>query len=807
MKIKSLFIIFVMLICVLASQNYHSTPDLEYDIHHSKIEISVDIKNKRVKGQVIHTLSPLSNAFRTLVLDCEETEVSRVEVMGGAELTFQLSESTLQINLDKRYKFDDTLAVKIEYESSPTMGLYFVHADSVYPEKHDQAWTQGELTENHHWVPLHDYPNDKATFETIITVNKPFIAVSNGELVSVNSTRKTNTFHWRENHPMVSYLISFAVGDYKKVEDKFDDLPVNYWVYPEHSKDDALRSFGKTPDMIRVFNEAFDYPYPYEKYDQVLIEDFMWGGMENITLSHQTDDTMHPESARPDHTSDGLVAHELAHQWFGNLLTTRNWANIWLNEGITSFSELIWVEAEKGKDEMEYYRYWEMKGMLAAAKYDPRPMVYYEYDNPNNMFNGNVYAKGAVIMHLLRDYLGDEAFYRGLRKYVKDNAYKNVETQDLKKSYEEATGKNLYWFFDQWAYKKGIPKLEVSYRYDRRNKRVVLQVKQTQNIQESSLFKLPVTVLLDDGNFARHKIFLDKAEDQFSFPSNQKPKMVIFDEGFITPKTLDFKKSLNELCYQLKNAPHVLDRVWAAIELGKGRPGKKASDALINAIAHDPFWGVRKEAAIALGKLKPRKGAEKILGLPEEADSRVLCERIKVLGFYKNNESSKEYLKHILESENRDFVLKAAFQTLLKVNEEEGEKWLDWALESNTYEDGLIRAAIQYIASKKDSASLERLIALAEYGGTTWEARGTAVSHLSRKVKDHPELMDTFVHLLKDPSRSVRGTAIRTVGRFGKKGHISVLSEIEEAFFEQSVNRAIKNLENPKNKSKRPRHP
>lgn len=777
---------------------FKPTPDRVYDIHHTRIELTVDLEEEFVQGRVTHSLSPYSENLSSLSFDCADTQVHRVVLNGKTPIDFDLYDKKLWINLDRSFGFQDTISLTIDYRSTPTRGLYFIHSDSIYPEKHNQAWTQGEQNENHHWVPLHDYPNDKATFETILTVKKPYVAVSNGELVSTKDNGKTRTYHWRENSPMVSYLISFAIGDYKKIEDSLDGLPVNYWVYPEHSREDALRSFGKTPEMIDVFGKILDFPYPYEKYDQVILEDFMFGGMENITLTHQTDRTMHPETARPDHTSDGLVAHELAHQWFGNLLTTRNWANIWLNEGITSFTELIWVEAEKGRDEMEYYRYNDLKGMLRAAKYDPRSMVYFNYTDMGSLFNGNVYAKGAIIMNLLRDYLGYEAFYRGLRKYVRDNAYKNVETNDLKKAFEESTGKNLYWFFDQWAYRMGVPELEVSYKYDRRNKRVKMKIKQTQNVEETSLFKLPMTVLIDDGEIKRHRIFFDKQEDEFTFPCTQPPRMVILDEGQKTPKILTLKKSQDELVFQLENAPHVLDRVWAAVELGQGRPRKKSEDALLKSMISDPFWGVRKEAAIAYGKLNPKGGAEKILDLPEEIDSRVLRERIKALGKYKKNDFVNNYLVKILKTDERDYVLRDAFNTLVKVDPNTAEGWIDWALEKDSHGDGLRRSAISALAEDKSDENFERIQSLAQYGGTTWNARPTAVYHLAGFVEDRPKVLEWFVDQLNDPNRAVRRICIRTVGDQGSKKHISALSALNDPYNQKSIDRAIKNLEKPK---------
>ncbi len=778
------------------SQNspLHPTPDREYDVHHTKIMIKVEIDSETVEGVVTHRISPFSTDFTTLSLDCEDMIVTKVTLGYTKPLEFDQSETKLKIFLDQTYSFEDTFSVSIAYHGTPTRGLYFVHPDSVYPEKHAQAWTQGEQMENHHWVPLYDYPNDRATFETYLTVKKPYVAVSNGELVSVKDRGQTRTYHWRENSPMVSYLISFAVGNYQKVSDSLGDLPVDYWVYPEHSREDALRSFGKTPQMIQVFSDITNYFYPYEKYDQILIEDFMWGGMENVTLTHQTDRTMHYETSRPDHTSDGLVAHELAHQWFGDLLTTRNWANIWLNEGITSFMELVWVEADKGVDEMEYYRYGELKGMYWAAEMDPRPMVYFDYDDANSLFNGNVYAKGAVVMNLLRDYLGYDAFYRGLQRYVHDHALSTVETVDLKKSFEDATGKNLYWFFNQWAYRKGIPEIEASYRYDRSNQRVIIKLKQTQNVEETSLFRLPMTLLVDDGKLHRKRVTLDALEDQFYLPSDSPPRMVIVDEGMVIPKKMTFKKSVNELIYQLNRAPHVLDRVWAADQLSKTYARKKVTDALVRSIETDPFWGVRKEATEAFAKLKPPRGAEILLALAHEEDSRVFRARLRALGNYKKNDKVKEFLVQVLETNSKEYVLRDAFNALVKAYPEEAKNWIDWAMEQKSHQDILLRAAISALGQDKNGENYQRLKALAEYGGTSWDSRPTAVYQLANFVDDHPELLDWFQDHLTDPNRRVRSICIRTIGNKGSRKHIAVLQDLDDPFNQKTIKEAVKKL-------------
>ena len=324
------YIFFVLLSLLFAADNdapSNRTRDRQIDVKHIKIDVSVDLKTESVFGHVIHTLSPLQSQLESFALDGEDMIVRRVRV-GEQDAEFDHSGGKIYITLPRKIGWDDTIDVRLDYTANPRLGTFFFKPDETYPDQPWQAWTQGEEEDNHHWVPLYDYPNDKSTFETILTVDQKFEAISNGEFVSLKKNKDgTHTWHWRENHPMVAYLISFVVGEYEKVEDSYQNIPVNYWVYKENRKE-TNRSFGLTTDMMKVFNDLTGIPYPYEKYDQIIVDEFMFGGMENITLTHNTDRTMYDEYAAPDVSSEGLVAHELAHQWYGNMLTTRNWENI-----------------------------------------------------------------------------------------------------------------------------------------------------------------------------------------------------------------------------------------------------------------------------------------------------------------------------------------------------------------------------------------------------------------------------------------------------------------------------------------------
>ena len=370
------------------------TRDREIDVHHIKINATVDLLSETVYGYVIHTFSPLSSSLKMFELDASDMNINRVR-MKNKDISFNHIADKLIISLNQPISWNDTIAVKIDYIAYPKKGVYFVKPDDVYPDKPYQAWTQGEDQDNHHWVPIYDYPNERSTFETILTVNQKYKAVSNGELVSTTlNDDDTHTWHWRENFPMVPYLISFVVGDYVKIEDMYNDIPINYWVYHKNKRE-ANRSFGLTTDMMSFFEKETDMDYPYEKYDQIIIDDFMFGGMENITLTHNTDRTMYNEFASPDVSSEGLVAHELAHHCFGNMITTRNWAHAWLNEGFATYYSRKYFEYKFGYDEGEFIRYSEIGSYFYSDKKCTKDVSEHEnykaikdqsYVNPHFMF-------------------------------------------------------------------------------------------------------------------------------------------------------------------------------------------------------------------------------------------------------------------------------------------------------------------------------------------------------------------------------------------------------------------------------------
>ncbi|MBT4154638.1 MAG: hypothetical protein HOE56_03320 [Candidatus Marinimicrobia bacterium] len=775
------------------------TRDREVDIHHIKIDVSVNIESGTVKGNVTHTFSPFSSSLDAFSLDAEDMTILRAR-LAGKDIGFNQANDKAYLTLNKSMSWEDTAKVRLDYTANPRKGTYFIKPDETYPEKPLQAWTQGEDMDNHHWVPLYDYPNDKATFEVSLTVEKKFTALSNGELVSVKNNKDgTHTWHWHEHFPMVSYLISYVIGEFEKVEDSYNGIPVNYWVY-EENKHEALRSFGLTTDMMKYFGNRTGIEYPYEKYDQVIIDDFMFGGMENITLTHNTDRTMFDEFAAPDVSSDGLVAHELAHQWFGDMLTTRNWAHAWLNEGFATFFSRKYRENKFGFDEGEYIRFGEINGYFGSNKKWRRSTVQHKFYESMDVFDGHIYAKGSLILNMLQDYIGEDAFWRFIQHYTKENQYKNVETPDLKKAIEETTGQNMDWFFKQWIYEPGFPEYNVTWKYNQRNKSVKLTVKQTQ--KNTNIFKMPIQIQIDD---KLKTVWIEDKEMVYEVPSEKRPKMVIFNAGMRIPCKLTFHKSISEWILQLEKGPHILDRIAAAKELSTKKGRRIVETALLNSAKNDPFWGVRKEAVNAFAKLKSKNYADDLMALSEGQDNRVRRAIWNALKNYKKDEKVSEFLQNVIETDNKYYSIADAFKALVVVDTAAARQKVDALLDTDSHTDVIRKSAITYFGSVVTDKNYDRLKELVNYGGTTWDARSEAVKQLGEYVKSKPKTVDLFVDMLKDNDRSVRRNAVRALNKHGNRTHIGALDELLalDPIISRDVRSAKKNILNPPKKPKK----
>src|SRR6266436_6440522 len=600
--LATLLAIFITAPRLFADEPYARSRD--YDLQHSKISMRFDLQQKKVLGEVIHSLSILRDGTSKIVFDSAGLTIQKVTVnKSGAK--FETVAEKLIIPLAAAAKAGDKFEITIRYEGKPAKGMYFILPDKDYPDRPSQIWTQGESEDTHYYLPTYDYPNDRLTTETFLTVPASWITVSNGKLMSISDAGKgLKTWYWKESVPSSTYLITVVAGEFDELKDSWHGIPLTYYA-PKGRGDRLPINYGRTPAMMELFSKKFG-EYPWEKYAQAMVDDFVAGGMENSSATTNNSSSLtHPKLA-PEYATgeDDLISHELGHQWFGDLVTTKDWGNIWLNEGFATFMETVWAESHFGKDTADYDRWEAARQWFAMRSLYDKPIVRYNFEESEE-FDGNAYGKGGWVLYMLRRQLGEDAFYAGLKHYLEVNRGKNVMTPDLAKAMEEATHINVDAFFQQWIYGAGAPKFEVSYAYDEAKKQVALAVKQTQKREgHVGLFNVPVDVeITTAGGPKLYPIHVTQESEVFTFPSDSAPLMVLFDKGTQILKSAQFKKEKKELFYQLKNATEVADRADAAEALAKLKGDDEVVATLGDALRNDKSSGVRRTAASSLGEL------------------------------------------------------------------------------------------------------------------------------------------------------------------------------------------------------------
>ncbi len=565
-----------------------------YDVLHYVIRTNFDVQRKTVNGQVDITLKPLNADFKSFELDAEDMKIEQVVTAAGISLRSIQQDERLLITLDRAYAPSDSITVSIRYRAKPRRGLYFVSSGRESGvQRPAQIWTQGEPEDNHHWFPCYDFPDDKATSEQFITTNAGQLAIANGTLVgTANHADGKLTFHWRMTQPHSTYLTSLIVGDFAKLTDSYKDIPVEYYTY-RGTEPEALRAFGKTPLMMRFFSSALGYEFPFERYAQTIVGNFQFGGMENVTATTYADsEILSVDMERPDPITENLVSHELAHSWFGNLVTCRDWSELWLNEGFATFMEAAFREHLDGRE-----AYLSQLKDVADEYFseDPsrrrHPLVNPRYPLTMELFDETTYKKGAYVVHMLRETVGDEMFWKALNIYLNEFKHDVVDSRDLQRVFEKVSGQQLEWFFDQWIYKGGYPELRVRSSYDPALKMLNLSVAQTQKPDATTpeVFRLPVEIEIVTPTGTRtERVEINKRMQSFSFQLDGRPRLIVFDKGARILKKLDFPQQRSMAAYLLLDGGAAPVRQRAA-QASSTQAGKKVSENFLSANIQNAF--------------------------------------------------------------------------------------------------------------------------------------------------------------------------------------------------------------------------
>ena len=609
---------------ILPGQPLRYARSQTFNIKRTRLELELNFDQKSVAGKVRHEIEPAGDSIRFIELDSAELSINSVKINGKDNKEYEIQARIIRIPLGMELFQGNSIEVEIEYFGKPRRGLYFRGPNKDFPQWKVHAFTQGQSEDSKFWFPCYDYPNMRTETETLITVPSNMIVVSNGRLFEQKEEKGKKTWHFVQETPHPSYMTSLVAGEFKNVEEMHNGLLLQY-VYPDGRDEEAKRSFGNTPRMIDFFEQVTGQKYPYPKYAQSAVSDFMFGGMENISATTLTDRTLHDARSHLDFTSDNLVSHELAHQWFGDLLTCKDWSHAWLNEGFATYFAALWREQDQGVDDYQYYMYIPTMDVLVDEldRYH-RAIVNKSYWDADELFDAHTYEKGAWVLNGLRGLLGDDLFFKGIKNYVAKYKNSDVETSDFRKELENASGKDLESFFDQWLYSPGFPEYTASYNWDSDQKLAELEIEQTNSgIDDTPLFTGPVEIrfTFKDGSKISKKISMNGKKQTFDFYFEDHPVNVSLDPKNWILKKLKFTKPKEMHLYQLQNDENVMERIRAAGQLSAFKTSDVV-EALCRAVDSDKFWAVQLEAAKALGKMETREALNSLVQRVNHQDHR-----------------------------------------------------------------------------------------------------------------------------------------------------------------------------------------
>ncbi len=790
----------------------HYAPDRTFDTEHIRLDLVLDIPRKTLRGTASFRLRALADRAERLVLDAVNFKIESVR-SAGRVLKFDYDKRKLTVHFPKRLRAGSRASLDVAYRvTQPKLGLHFIVPDRGYPDRPVQVWTQGEDEYARYWFPCHDAPQDRVTSEVLVRVPLGFTAISNGRLVKKQRRGAHTLFHWKQDIPHATYLVTLAVGEFTEMRDRWRKVPVSYYVTPGREAD-AVRAFGKTPKMMEFFSTKIGVPYAYPKYAQVAALDFIYGGMENTSATTQTALTLHDERAHLDFSSDPLVAHELAHQWFGDLLTCRDWSHAWLNESFATYFEALFCEFDKGPEEFaqEIHQNGEIYFEEDREHYR-RPIVTKVFKQPSDLFDRHLYEKGSRVLHMLRYLLGEEGFWKSIHTYAADNREKVVETRDLLNAIEKATGKNLSRFFDQWVFGAGHPEYKVRWWWESKTKEAVVRVIQSHATSiDTDLFSLPLQFSFGSGS--RKKLFTESVEKKshlFRFKLDREPDLVLFDPNHWVLKKVDFPKSEALWTRQLTADPHPLGRAEAAKALGR-LGGSAATEALSKALFNEKFWAVQADVAQSLGQIRTPAALEALLRAQRTLEHPKARRGVNgALGEFRD-EAVRDRLREGYAQEKSYFASLQALKSLARQGDVSVRRDVELVLRQDSWNDVLRAGALEALVSLRPDDLIPVLKRHTAYGHPH-PRRMAAMRCLAQVGAGRDDVQKLLIGFLKDPHLLVQMTAVRSLGQIGDERAVKALSTLTRSdldgrlirMAEEAVQKLKKNIEDAGDSSSSP---
>ncbi|MEK6644145.1 MAG: M1 family metallopeptidase [Planctomycetota bacterium] len=772
--------------CVVAQSDPHFPADRPLDLTHLKLDLRVDLKKKTAGGAATLDLTALRDA-ETITLNAVDFDVSEVKLLGPGNETatpvkFVNDGKTITITLPATLKPGEKSRVQIEYKvTDPVSGLSFFAPNKEDPEAPYVVWSQGESVTNRYWVPCFDHPNERQTTEIVCTVDKPNMAISNGRLLKKSDNPDgTATYHWLQDKPHVSYLMTLVVGEYVTKTEQWRGKPISYHVR-EKFKDQIDNSFADTTKMLEFFSTKIGVEYPWDKYDQVCCYNF-GGGMENTSATTLTEGTLHDDRAHLDDDSDNLVAHELAHQWWGDLVTCKDWAHLWLNEGFASYFEALWDEHDLGAEEFACNMMRKARAALDGGK--DKPIVYRRYEDPDEQFDSRAYPKGAWVLHMIRRRLGDELYWKVLKEYATRYAYQTVETSDLRRVIEDVTGRAFERFFYDWTERSGAPVVTIEYEWQDNDKLAKVRVQQTQK-DDAFAFPLLMEFIPEQGGVpVRLTREITTKSETFYIPIAARP--IMFRPDPENAVLMDLSLEMPRDCWEqmLKIDPNPVARIRAAKHFGKGR-SQQDKKLLADQLMTEKFWAVQQVIAEQLGELQGDVARDALLAALNVENHKTRAAVVEALGKFEDEKAVEDALLAVVKKGDRSYrVEAAAIEAYAGVKGSESIDLLKTLMPRESDNEIIRRSVLRAIGKEGDKESLDLLMDWSATGKPS-QCRSSAVQALADVLdredvgKDHEKkAVEALAKCLKKGPRRLQISALMALEKLGPKAR-PALDDVE----------------------------
>ncbi|MGY5880610.1 MAG: M1 family aminopeptidase [Candidatus Thorarchaeota archaeon] len=791
-------------------------PPRHYNIQNLIMDWKMDLKNEHVDATSKLKIESIVPELKRIFLHAMELKIESITDSKGNKLVFEMmpDEQAMFVDLHTSLKQGASDEITFTYSvDHPRSGLFFTNPCPEFPDIETSVWTQMQDDYARYTVPIYDNPSHKFPTETIVTVPKGYYAMSNGYLKERKENDDgTETFHWVQELPIPAYLITVAASEYVEYKEDLDGLEVSYYVHKKWDRDTVYRSFGKTPDMVKFFESKLGVKYPWAKYAQVTAANFLIGGMENTSATTQTDGTLHDEKAHKDFESDGLVAHELAHMWGGDLVTCRTWSHGWLNEGWGTQMQNEWKRHDKGDEEYLYDQYGKQQSYFNEDKNRyRRPIVKNEWERGSDVFDAHLYPGAAWRYYMLKHLVGEDRWWEILGEWLTRFSHKSPYTHDIEGLFTEMTGDDYGWFFHQWLYQAGYPECKIKVSHDDDLGHAQIRIEQTQKSDDGmtpEAFRFPLTVefVSESGERTRYTVQVTDRVHGFYYPIRDKPKQVIIDPDYATLMDWKIEKSEPMWIEQLLNGSNTIQKIKAAQALGK-KATPKAIEALGKALLEDDFWGTQVQIAKVFGSLKSEAALEQLLKATSLKNTKARTAVASALGQFYKSDKAFEALSKLLGDTESYFVVSAAASAIGTTQHDKAFDSLSDFLKNCpvSWHDIIEIGCLEGLAATEKEEVIDIAKGYLKLGTSDWIRRQIPLilAKLGKRYKkDYPEIRSILETSLLDNSYRVQQFSITATSRYEDAALIPALSKLAETAAESGLVRgarvAIRNLSKKK---------